>query len=189
MIYTSKLKDKRFVPVCIVNKNGNFALVDTLFDTGALYTCYNISSLRLNFGDVKRCKKKHIKGIDDKTNSVITLYEYKVTQFTIGNLNLGKQTVWVSPDNSLGNNVLGMDIISRIGFIKKLNEDKLYMYNDVKDFTFNFNPIKRIVFKDKKGYYIEYCNMQCYFKVDAIKYTNKQPYIMIGSQRIFLDFS
>lgn len=30
-----------------------------------------------------------------------------------------------------------MDIISRIGFIKKLNA--------VKDFTFKFNPIKRII--------------------------------------------
>lgn len=189
MIYTSKLKDKRFVPVCIVNKNGNFALVDTLFDTGALYTCYNISSLRLNYNDIKHCKKKYINGIDDKTNSVVTLYEYRVTQFIIGNLNLGTQTIWVSPDNSLGNNVLGMDIISRIGFIKKLNEDKLYIYNDVTDFSFNFNCIKRKVFKDKKGYYIEYSNMQCYFKKEFIKYTNNQPYIMIGYQKILLDFS
>ena len=59
-------------------------------------------------------------------------------QFTIGNIDLGKQNLWITFDQRVTDTVLGMDILQQIIFIANPYNKKIYFCKDDDDYNSNF---------------------------------------------------
>ena len=102
-------------------------------DTGAKYTCYYAkaldSSLREN--QFNNSPTKYLSGFIDNGNnkmSVVKYYQYQVSQFTIGNIDLGKQMVWVTFDARAMDSIIGMDILQQVSFLQYANTKEIHFF-------------------------------------------------------------
>lgn len=128
-MYSTKLVKNRFKIICIalVNQVSGLELV---VDTGARYTCcnYKFIDTSLREDDFVNCEKKELTGFV-KGKSLI-FYKYHVRQFTIGNIDIGSQDIWITFDDLIGDAVLGMDLLSKISFLHIENISKLLFFKD-----------------------------------------------------------
>ena len=120
-VYSSRLNDNlRYVIASIVNQR-TVSFVDAIVDTGAMFTCFKakLAEPTLVESDLKNNESKYIGGFaSSKTSNVIKVYKYKVKQFTIGNIDLGKQDIWITFDSRVKGNLLGMDILKKINILQ-----------------------------------------------------------------------
>ena len=130
--------DNRYIIVCIANET-SVAVVDTIVDTGAMRTCYMASDIDpdLTEDQVSNNPQKTILGFTDveSPENGILFYQYPVKQFTIGNIDLGKQDIWITFDERISDNLLGLDILQHITFLQIADSHKLSFFEDMDDFN------------------------------------------------------
>ena len=136
-MYSTNLKDERFTVDCIgVWKKGR--VIQFTVDTGAMFTCCNYTSF-----DRKICKEDLI---HDEVKllggfvkgSPVKFYKFRLKQFTIGNIDMGEQDVWITFDKRVTDTVLGMDILQQVIFTANPYNKRMYFCKDISDYNDNF---------------------------------------------------
>ena len=143
LVFSTKYSNSelRYTTSCIIH-NGSTDIIQTVIDTGAKYTCYTADSflnIDLNEDNFRNSGYKILGGfvnipVDDGSNSgAVKFYAYTVSTFTIGNINLGKQTIWLTFDRKIKDNILGMDMLEKVAFMQYENESTMYFFKDRKE--------------------------------------------------------
>lgn len=124
----------RYTVTCIINQSV-IRLVDTIVDTGAKFTCYRARLIDSSLTEEQMMGKIHkdIGGFVDgeRKSNTVRVYQYCVNQFTIGNIDLGKRNIWVTFDQRVKDNVLGMDILRSVNFLQYANMDELLFFGSI----------------------------------------------------------
>ena len=68
----------------------------------------------------------------------VKFYKYSLNQFTIGNIDLGEQSLWITFDEMITDTVLGMDILQQIIFTANPYNKKIYFCKDSDDYNSHF---------------------------------------------------
>ena len=123
----------RYTVTSIVNQNV-IALVDSIVDTGAIYTCYKAEQVdvRLREEQFAGSACQEIGGFVDGKHgrNTVKFYKYSVKQFTIGTINMGERAIWITFDKRITDNVLGMDILQSISFMQEADERTLHFFQN-----------------------------------------------------------
>ena len=123
----------RYTLTCIIN-NDALSLVDTIVDTGAFWTCYKASEISEELSEIQFVDKdfKDIGGFINgtKNNNSVRFYRFDVKQFTIGTVDLGSQTIWITFDDRINDNVLGTDILRKVAYLQYEDSDAMYFFKD-----------------------------------------------------------
>ena len=115
-VYSTSIKDERFSVDCIVNLR-KVRVIKFVVDTGAMFTCCNYTSF-----DKKLCEEdladNDIKLLGGFVKGIpVKFYKCSLKQFTIGNIDMGEQDIWITFDVRVTDTVLGMDILQQVLFI------------------------------------------------------------------------
>jgi hypothetical protein len=86
--------------------------------------------------DISSCETKIIRGVIEGES--VKLYKYCLKQFTVGNINMGEQDIWITFDKRVTDTVLGMDILQKVVFIVNSYDNKIYFCKDAEDYEKNF---------------------------------------------------
>ena len=136
LVFNTVYEDLRYMTSSIVHNNKT-DIIQAIIDTGAKKTCFMASSFKeieLKEGNFDINDSIRIKGLvtkDQKDNEVSCIYyRYKVKQITIGNIDLNQQDIWVTFDDRVTDNVLGLDLLCRIGMIQLPNQSNLAIFRD-----------------------------------------------------------
>ncbi len=68
----------------------------------------------------------------------VVFYRCSLKQFTIGNINIGEQDIWITFGKRVTDTVLGMDIPKQVIMITNPYEQKVYFRKDAEDNNHNF---------------------------------------------------
>ena len=178
-MFSTKLNSSQKYIVTSILNNENVFLLDGVFDTGAMYTCYRGDMLGLVEDDVRHNPSKTLRGVVG--DSSFTVYKYTVPQYTIGNIDLGCSDIWVTFNEQVSDNVVGMDHISKVCFFQDANTDTLRVSrtkSELEKLAFGGCTLRK-VHKDKRGTYIDLDSMRCYFDKRMVARDKNGPYIMI----------
>ena len=127
-MFSTKLNEiDRFVLPCII-------VTDTpnrhsfVVDTGARYTCCSVYNINPNLReeDFGEAECKQIGGL--VYGSVIKYYRLDVKQFTIGNIDLKQQSIWITVDDRATDDVLGMDLMKQVFFLNDPEKNTLCFF-------------------------------------------------------------
>ena len=133
MYSTSCTSDLRYIVTCITNED-SVSLVDTIVDMGAKRTCYQARLIdsSLKESDFKGKPSKLISGFvgGREIKNAARFYEYQLRQFTIGSIDMGKRVIWITFDDRIQDNVLGMDILRSVSMLQYADENELFFFND-----------------------------------------------------------
>lgn len=136
-MYSTKLKDERFLVECVAIL-GRARVIQYVVDTGAKFTCCNYKEL-----DKHMCEKdfaayeaKIIGGFVEGIG--VKFYRCRLRQFTIGNIDMKAQDIWITFDKRVKETVLGMDILKQVIMITNPYEQKVYFCKDAEDYEKNF---------------------------------------------------
>lgn len=137
-VYSTSIKDNRFSIKCLTISKENFTLNNFIVDTGARITCcrYRFIDKNLRENEVIGCETKYIGGL--VKGNVVKFYRYSLKQFTIGNINLGEQDIWITFDERVTDIILGMDILKQIMLIINPYNQRIYFCKDADDYHVNF---------------------------------------------------
>ena len=130
-MYNLKSKSKlRYIATCIINHD-IVRVVESIVDTGALYTCYaaKLIDTSLEKEDFIKNESKIIGGFVDGKNNGVEIYRYGVKQFTIGNVDMGSREIWITFDKRVEVNVLGMDILRSVNYLQFDNSDEMVFFS------------------------------------------------------------
>lgn len=140
-------KSNRVKVGCICNTfSKKYKIVEAIFDTGACVTLFSAKALGTMFSKqdvVAKTRGISISGF--ATDRPIIVYRVKINQLTLGTLDLEEQYIFITFDDAVKTNVVGMDIISQLSF---------YYSNDVKRlciFKNNNDLVKFIRDEDTKN--------------------------------------
>lgn len=136
-MYSTSIKDNRSLIRCLA-VSGDISANNFIVDTGAMFTCCNYSFLDENMQekDVSGHEARIIGGLI--SGSTVKFYRYPLKQFTIGNIDLGRQDIWITFDERVTDIVLGMDILKKIVFIMNPYDQRIYFCKDADDYHENF---------------------------------------------------
>lgn len=136
-MYSTKLNNSRFVVRCIRVTN-DVKAVKFIVDTGAQFSCasYSLIDGGIREEDFKGCDTKVIRGVIEGES--VKLYKYRLKQFTIGNIDMGEQDIWITFDQRVTDTVLGMDILQKIIFTVNSYDKRIYFCKDAMDYRENF---------------------------------------------------
>ncbi len=73
--------------------------------------------------------------------SVVTFYRIHLRQFTIGNIDMGEQDIWITFDDRVTDAVLGMDILKQVMMITNPYDQRIYFCKDVVVYHLNFENV------------------------------------------------
>ena len=76
---------------------------------------------------------KHLTGFVSGRNTTkdsVKFYDYRINQFTIGNINLGEQNIWITFDDRIKDNVLGLDLLQKICLLQFNDTQELLFFKD-----------------------------------------------------------
>ena len=113
-------------------------IVKFIVDTGAKFTCCNYTTVGFdiceeNFtGNETKFLGGFVKG------EPVKFYKCKMKQFTIGNIDMGGQDIWVTFDERVTDTVLGMDILQQVIFTANPYNKRMYFCKDIHDYNDNF---------------------------------------------------
>ncbi|MBR1738109.1 MAG: hypothetical protein IJ736_14035 [Firmicutes bacterium] len=130
-MYNLKSKSKlRYIATCIINHD-IVRVVESIVDTGALYTCYaaKLIDTSLEKEDFIKNESKIIGGFVYGKNNGVEIYRYGVKQFTIGNVDMGSREIWITFDKRVEVNVLGMDILRSVNYLQFDNSDEMVFFS------------------------------------------------------------
>ena len=134
-MYSTKLKpdNDRYIAKCIVNSSGP-KVIDFVVDTGAKYTCCNYLSVdpKLKEADYSDKEYKLLGGIIE--GEVLRVYRYNASQFTIGSVDMSKQSIWITFDERATDDVIGMDILKQIHYYQDADNNEMYFSQDKREF-------------------------------------------------------
>lgn len=201
-MYNILHEDNRYISDCVLS-NGNIqetSVLKLVIDTGARFTCIKAQALWRLFKEVteqqlivNKCPFITIGGFvnGDIDAFKFRVYKYTVKQFTVGNIDLGTQTIGVYFDNRVSDNVIGMDILSKLNYTQFANQPFLYLFDDLYDMKYynHVNTINRKKCVDGNKFYISVNNSELKFPLSYIKYNDPQHpngYIDIGMVRCYL---
>lgn len=139
-MYSTNLKDNKYSVICFAVTE-RVRIVDFIVDTGAMFTCCNYISF-----DNQLCEKNLINNevkllggfVKDLS---VKFYRHRLKQFTIGNIDMGEQDIWVTFDDRVTDTVLGMDVLQQVIFIANPYNKKIYFCKDREDYYSNFDLI------------------------------------------------
>ena len=139
-MYSTKLKDERYSVECIVLL-GKVRVIQFVVDTGARFTCcnYKVFDKSMHEEDFAGCETKTIGGFIE--GSVVKFYRCSLKQFTIGNIDMHEQDIWVTFDKRVKETVLGMDILKHITFTANFHNQMIYFCIDQEDYRNNFEEL------------------------------------------------
>lgn len=133
-MYTVKVKDDRMIVTCIYNDVINEpAIFKAVFDTGAKYTVIRASSISDELCEESFVSNecKYLSGI---VNGVIFKI-YKV-HLKLHKIDIKEQDIWVTFDENVGNDILGMDIISKVAFYYDNKLQCMNIFKDINDLRY-----------------------------------------------------
>lgn len=123
-MYNMSIDNNRITAQLNLTYNKMFKKVRCVYDTGAMYTAINALSLDFDnsYKDYFRnvAEVKYIGGlIVNKDNKGISsdfavYYKLHLNEVSIGNIVLKDVQIWVTFDDNVSNDIIGMDIISRL---------------------------------------------------------------------------
>ena len=125
-MYSTRLRDDRYYVHCVTVLNRP-KVMQFLFDTGAKYTCCSFRALDddLKEEDFSDALTKDLGGF--VAGSAMRFYQCQLKQFSIGTIDLGRQSIWITFDKRISDSVLGMDIIKDIAFKNSPGDHVLYL--------------------------------------------------------------
>ena len=114
--YSTSIKDNKYQIQGIVVSD-KVRSVKFIVDTGAEYTCCHYTSVNLSI-----CEENLItaetKLFGGFVKSLpVKFYKLRLQQFTIGNIDMGSQEIWVTFDERVTDTVLGVDILQQVIFM------------------------------------------------------------------------
>ena len=129
-MYCANLEDNRVVVQCNIVKNGRMKFISAIYDTGARYTCFRASTLStsLKEADCSGNEEKYLTGFIGTDYS--KFYKYEVERLAFGTIDLGKQSIWITFDETVTSNVVGYDIIKQVSRLSFAGEDREYFFED-----------------------------------------------------------
>lgn len=65
-------------------------------------------------------------------------YKLPLWQFTIGNIDMGEQDIWITFDEKITDIILGMNILGQIIRITNPYDQRIYFCKDADDYEQNF---------------------------------------------------
>lgn len=68
----------------------------------------------------------------------VKFYKCTLKQFTIGNIDMDEQDIWLTFDQRVTDTVLGMDILKQIIMITNPYNRQVYFCKDKEDYSINF---------------------------------------------------
>lgn len=113
-MYSANLDDNRVTVQCNILNDHRLKFIDAIYDTGARYTCFQAYLLDSNlledgFSDYE---SKLLSGFVG--NDASRFYRFPIERFAFGNIDIGKQDIWITFDERVTSNVVGYDIIKQI---------------------------------------------------------------------------
>lgn len=137
-MYSTSIENNRFSIKCLAVLEKRFVLNNFLVDTGAVITCckYRYIDQTLKEKDIAGYETKIIGGL--VSGSAVKFYRYPLKQFTIGNIDMGEQDIWITFDERVTDTVLGMDILQQVIFTANPYNKRIYFCKDVDDYEQNF---------------------------------------------------
>lgn len=136
-MYSTCLNNDRYLVRCLtVAKEVNINAF--VVDTGAKFTCCSCRFIDQTIQEVEfsghdtRFISGFVKG------EFVKFYLYSLRQFSIGNIDMGRQKIWVTFDPRITDMVLGMDILKQIILISSPYDQKMYFCKDANDYYDNF---------------------------------------------------
>lgn len=118
--------------------SGNVAIEKFIVDTGAKYTCCNYCTIdgALREDQIFDGEIKYIGGL--VKGEIVKFYKYPLRQFTIGNIDMKEQHIWITFDDRVTDIILGMDILKQVIVIMNPYNQRIYFCKDSEDFQKNF---------------------------------------------------
>lgn len=136
-MYSTSIKGNKYHIQCIV-VSSRMRSLEFIVDTGAEYTCCHYTSINLGIReeDLVAAETKLLGGFVKGTP--VKFYKLHLRQFTIGNIDMGSQDLWVTFDERVTDTVLGMDILQQVIFLANPYNKKLYFCKDKADYDDHF---------------------------------------------------
>lgn len=125
-MYSTNIDNNRYFMKCITVVD-NIDIIECIVDTGALYTAFTANMFSNPPEEDALIKNKNeIKYLGGFVEGdKIKFYRIPVSQFTIGNIDMSGQDIWVTFSDDVTQSVLGMDILQQITFFQIANSGKL----------------------------------------------------------------
>lgn len=133
-MYTVKVKDDRMIVTCIYNDVINEpAIFKAVFDTGAKYTVIRASSIsdELCEENFVNNECKYLSGV--VSGVIFKIYKVHLKQMTLHKIDIKEQDIWITFDDSVGNDILGMDVISKVAFYYDNKLQCMNVFEDISD--------------------------------------------------------
>jgi len=136
-VYSTNIKDNRYQIQCVAVFN-KIRAARFIVDTGAKFTCCHYTSIDINLCESKLASNevKFIGGF--VKGAPVKFYKCSLKQFTIGNIDMGKQDIWITFDERVTDAVLGMDILKQVIMTINPYDQKIYFCKDSGDYDQNF---------------------------------------------------
>ena len=136
----ANVKDSRYAVRCL-SVSDYITSERYVVDTGAVYTCcnYKVVNETLQEKQFENCVFKYFCGIVNGT--AIKFYKYQLKQFTVGNIDMGEQIIWITFDKRVTDIILGMDILRDIILITNPYNKRIYFCKDKEDYIENFELV------------------------------------------------
>lgn len=136
-MYSTNIKDDRYTVDCVAVSN-KISMEKFVVDTGAKFTCCSYKAIngRLKEGEFNGCEQKLIGGFVE--GEYLKFYKLALQQFTVGNINMGRQDIWITFDEKITDIILGMDILKQIIMIANPYNQRIYFCKDSGDYDNNF---------------------------------------------------
>lgn len=136
-MYSTSIKDSKCLAECIIVSN-DINMIKFVIDTGAKYTCCHskIIDIHLAEKDLAGNEVKLLGGF--VKGAFVKYYQHRMKQFTIGNIDMGEQDIWITFDERVTDTVLGMDILQQVIFTANPYNKRIYFCKDADDYNENF---------------------------------------------------
>lgn len=131
-MFTVDYEGERYSVNCIVNRRRP-RVRRFVIDTGAKFTCcsYDYIDPELKEEDFADTESKLLGGFVADVG--MKFYKCELTQFTIGTVDCGAQSIWITFDPRIADCLLGMDILHSTCFLNNPDEMCLEIYSDMRD--------------------------------------------------------
>ncbi|MDE7478103.1 MAG: retroviral-like aspartic protease family protein [Lachnospiraceae bacterium] len=136
-MYNTNMMNNRYVVRCL-RVSADVKAINFIVDTGAKFSCCNYELINGNLEE-KELSGNKIKWIGGFIKGYgVKFYQYRLKQFTIGNIDMGIQDIWITFDERVTDTVLGMDMLQKIIFTANPYNKKIYFCKDAEDYEQNF---------------------------------------------------
>lgn len=136
-MYSTNIKDDRCIIDCLVVSH-KISIEKFVIDTGAKFSCCSYKAIdeQLSETEFHGCEERFIGGF--VKGEFLKFYRLQVRQFTIGNIDMDEQDIWITFDERITDIILGMDILKQIIMITNPYDEKIYFCKDRQDYNDHF---------------------------------------------------